>query len=110
MTQPVERFIEVMVPTAEAPKAIHASVPPLVDVRAKRVGFRIEAFPIEWTEDLLLRNFEIFMKRIAELLQIQYKPSRIVRFQRDEKNKAREPQVFDEFCRQIDWAILGIAG
>ncbi len=110
MTEPATRFIEVMVPAAEAPAAVHASVPALVDVRGKRVGFRIESFPVEWAEDLLLRNFEIFMKRIAELLEIQYTPSSIVRFQRDPKDKAREAQSFDEFCRQIDWAILGIAG
>lgn len=110
MTKPAARFIEVMVPTAEAPKVVRPSVPPLPDVRGKRVGFRIESFPIEWTEDLLLRNFEIFMKRIAELLQIQYQPSSMLRFRREPKEKARESQVFDEFCRQIDWAILGIAG
>ena len=110
MMNSADRFMEVMVPTAEAPKFVRPSVPPLADVRGKRVGFRIESFPIEWTEDLLLRNFEIFMTRIDELLQIQYAPSSVVRFQRDARDKARESQSFDEFCRQIDWAILGIAG
>jgi hypothetical protein len=104
------RFLEVMVPTAEGPAVVRPAVPPLADVRGRRVGFRIESFPIEWTEDLLLRNFEIFMARIAELLQIQYVPSGVVRFQRDARDKARESQSFDDFCRRIDWAILGIAG
>ena len=93
----------------EAPRASTRCVPPLADIHGKRVGFRIEGSnPIPWSKDLLLRNFELFMGRVEELLNVQHSPSSVVRFRRGDD--VDDPKAFDDFCSRIDWAILGIAG
>jgi hypothetical protein len=109
MGQQLSKYIELLVPAASGPREFSSCVPTCGDIRDKRVGFRIEGSnPIRWHKDLLLRNFEIFMGRVEELLNIKYPPSSITRFHR--RDDVDDPKAFNDFCDQIDWAILGIAG
>ena len=100
--------IEIVVPTAAAPKAGASLAPRLVTLGGKRIGFRIEG-GTELRGGALYQNFDFMASRFKEKLSSRYGIGTFPRMG-SSWNPATADQVYDEFASQVDAAILGIAG
>ncbi len=105
------KLVQILVPRAGAPSEVRRAVPPLADLRGRRVGFRID-----WS------SFVIFSARIEELLRERFSPAGVHRWNllddglgasgavraRGESLPLRLKRI-DELARNADWAIVGLA-
>ena len=107
----VATTIRMLSPVGKIPDQKHRLAPLLDDVRGKAAGFRIQ-----WS------SFDVFMKRFEELLRERHKPRSVhIMDQRWESpDMARKglrqsytdpgwDREWDEFARNADWAVIGLA-
>lgn len=108
-----QRRLRMLSPVGTTISKTSRLAPVLKDVRGKAAGFRIQ-----WS------SFGIFMERFEELLRERYKPSTVhVMDQRWEStgisaakhlresraNRDVWQKEYDDFAKQSDWAVVGLA-